>query len=148
MNALLIVDIQKEFVNNKIVEEINNYVKPSNYDFILGTIFENNSTSNFVKLLNYNECMNNIKPLINCDEIYKKHTYGIDNTIVEKLKQYSRVDIIGTDIDACIMAICFQLFDNNINFRVLTKYCYTSGRVKNEALLIMKRNFGKAIIEN
>ena len=79
-----------------------------------------------------------------------------NNYIIDTIKDYSKnieedieIHIIGCDIDACVMAICFQLWDNNItNFKVLTKYCYTTAKdfSKEDIIKIMKRNFGKCII--
>lgn len=48
------------------------------------------------------------------------------------------------------MAVCFQLWDAGItNFRVLTEYCYTTANnfSKEDVIKIMKRNFGKCIVE-
>ena len=141
MNALLVIDIQKEFVSEDIIKEVKDFMDKSNYNLVLGTIFENKMDSNFTKLLHYYDCMK-VKPELNC-EIVKKSTYGLDSTTINRLKDY-QVDVIGTDIDACVMAVCYQLFDAGINFKILTKYCY--GSLKTEALEIMKRNFGKAVI--
>lgn len=144
MTALLVVDIQKEFVTPDILNEIVNYINSSQYDSMIFTVFENTKDSNFVKLLNYTGCMKT-KPLIESGNLYKKSTYGISSSLIDKLKTYSQVDVVGTDIDACVMAICYQLFDASINFRIITKYCY--GRLKEEAVKIMERNFGKAVVK-
>lgn len=144
MTALLVVDIQKEFVTPDILNEIVNYINSSQYDSMIFTVFKNTKDSNFVKLLNYTGCMKT-KPLIESGNLYKKSTYGISSSLIDKLKTYSQVDVVGTDIDACVMAICYQLFDASINFRIITKYCY--GRLKEEAVKIMERNFGKAVVK-
>ena len=59
------------------------------------------------------------------------------------------IHIIGCDLDACIMAICFQLWDAGFtNFKVLSEYCYTTAEdfTKDDVLKIMRRNFGNCII--
>ena len=144
MTALLVVDIQEEFVTSDILNNVVDYINNSQYDSLIFTVFENTKDSNFVKLLNYTDCMKT-KPLIESDNLYKKSTYGISSSLIDKLKMYSQVDVIGTDIDACVMAICYQLFDAGINFRIITKYCY--GILKDEAIKIMERNFGKAVVK-
>lgn len=48
------------------------------------------------------------------------------------------------------MAMCFQLWDAGItDFKVLTEFCYTTAKdfTKEEVVKIMKRNFGKCIVE-
>ena len=144
MTALLVVDIQEEFVTSDILNNVVDYINNSQYDSLIFTVFENTKDSNFVKLLNYTNCMKT-KPLIESSNLYKKSTYGISSSLIDKLKTYSQVDVIGTDIDACVMAICYQLFDAGINFRIITKYCY--GILKDEAIKIMERNFGKAVVK-
>ena len=144
MTALLVVDIQAEFVTSDILNNVVNYINSRQYDSLIFTVFENTKDSNFVKLLNYTDCMKT-KSLVDGGNLYKKSTYGISSSLIDKLKTYSQVDVIGTDIDACIMAICYQLFDAGINFRIITKHCY--GRLKEEAIKIMERNFGKAVVK-
>ena len=59
------------------------------------------------------------------------------------------IHIIGCDLDACVMAICFQLWDAGYtNFKVLSEYCYTTAEdfTKDDVLKIMRRNFGNCII--
>lgn len=45
------------------------------------------------------------------------------------------------EIDACVIAICFQLFDARIKFGIITKYCY--GSLKDVALKIMEKTLVK-----
>ena len=59
------------------------------------------------------------------------------------------IHIIGCDLEACVMAICFQLWDAGYtNFKVLSEYCYTTAEdfTKEDVLKIMRSNFGNCII--
>jgi len=78
-----------------------------------------------------------------------KNGYGIKN-IDRFFKKDDEIDIIGCDVDACVMAVCFQLWDRDINFKILTDYIYTtaSNFTKNDVLKILKRNFGTCVIED
>lgn len=90
------------------------------------------------------------------DCIIKYGTYGLpDNfdsfeTAGTYLPNKGVYDIIGHDTDACVMAVAFQLFDKGYDFRVLTKWCYSSGGIEMHrmAVELMKRNFGRAVVEN
>lgn len=148
--ALLIIDVQKEFVqDSSYIEQVKTFVKDNPYCAIIGTYFKNYEDSNFVKKLDWHECMSSDASLIKCDKLIEKKGYGLSNYDLEFLKQFSDVLVFGMDSDACVLAICYQLFDANINFHILTKYCRSSGgqEMHQRAIEIMKRNFGSAVIE-
>lgn len=170
---LLIVDLQKEFAdtdNNshnytKIIDFVKENGNKGSYNKIISTCFRNGENPNFRRNLNWYECdKTNIDSLEYLSYIEKlEHTIifkegysdrsdriisaikGLNNTIPEDVD----IDIIGCDIDACVMAICFQLWDAGVtNFKVLTEYCYTTSKdfKKEEVIKIMKRNFGNCIV--
>lgn len=150
--ALLVVDVQKEFVKGVytlgIFRQISQYVESHNYSTVIGTVFKNTVKSNFVKMLDWHKCMHSSKPAVACDKVFEKQGYGLSADNIEQLRKYSRVDIVGIDTDACVMAVAFQLFDAGLNFRILTRYCYSvGGRVLHKAAVtLMRRNFGKAVV--
>ncbi|MGN1213032.1 MAG: isochorismatase family protein [Christensenellales bacterium] len=60
------------------------------------------------------------------------------------------MEICGTDIDACCLAIAFNLFDNNIRPIILSDLCASSTGNKDihsSALKIMERQFGSENIK-
>ena len=128
----------KKYINDHIAE----------YDEIIGTVFENNEDSNFVKLLNWRGCMGYCSNIISCDRIIHKSSYGLSDNVIQDFKSYSRVDIFGVDTDACVLAIAFLLFDAGINFRIISDCCFSSGgeKMHNIGIEIMKRNFKNAVI--
>ena len=59
------------------------------------------------------------------------------------------IEICGTDIDACCLAIAFNLFDNNIKPIILSNLCASSSNNKDlyeNTIEIMKRQFGQESI--
>ena len=82
-----------------------------------------------------------------CTSNLFKNGYGIRN-IEQYFSKDDEVYIIGCEIDACVMAICFQLFDLNINFFVLSDYVYTTSKffTKEDVLNLYIRNFRKCVI--
>lgn len=170
---LLIVDLQKEFADtdnnshnyNKLLDFIKENGDKGSYNKIISTCFRNEENPNFRCNLNWYECDNtNIDSLEYLSYIEKlEHTIIFkdgysdrSNHIISAIKKLNNtvhegvdIDIIGCDIDACVMAICFQLWDAGItNFKVLTEFCYTTAKdfTKDEVIKIMRRNFGKCIV--
>jgi hypothetical protein len=162
---LLVIDLQKEFSDSDEYNKVLSFVKSNgnlgNYDKIISTVFVN-INSNYNTNLNWSDCKNaNLDSLEYLDDIDSdihsvvyKSGYGSTN-VVNTIRDYIRgtdkdveIDIVGCDLDACIMAICFQLWDANIeNVKILTDYCFTSSKdfTKEDVLKLMKRNFGKYI---
>lgn len=172
--VLLIVDIQKEFADvdngsqnyNKVIEFIKENGNIGCYDKIISTIFRNSKNPNFRCNLNWYDCENSdIESLEYLDYVEKsihsvflKEGYGDrDGKVISTINSYNNtipedaeIHIIGCDLDACVMGICFQLWDAGItNFKVLTEYCYTTANdfSKEDVIKIMKRNFGRCIVE-
>ena len=114
---------------------------------------------NYMLHLNWNGCKNvknsDLEYIHSEDEecVIPKTGYG-DNSKPPMLtticfKRDDEIHIIGCDLDACVMAICFQFWDAGYtNFKVLSEYCYTTAEnfTKDDVLKIMRRNFGDCII--
>ena len=50
---------------------------------------------------------------------------------------------MGCESDACVLATLFDLWDNNIDFKVLSEYIYTNNsKISRDTVLnLLKRNF-------
>ena len=161
-NVLIIVDLQKQFADenkisyNKCLKFIEDNEK--NYTQIVATIFKQNEDNiNYKSHLNWNGCIDatidDLEFDTNNKKILYKNNYGTFNASF--LQQHLQcepddiIDIIGCDSDACVLALCFSLWDNGYtNFRVLTDYVYTTANdFDNEFVIkLMRRNFGDCII--
>lgn len=163
MNRILIIsDLQKQLKSDgmeytKCLEFVNS--KSKEYDVVFATVFSQKVcgelNTNFKSKLNWNECENcdvsdlefntsNMQVLIHND-------YGCRDFIPRfgtSIRQEDEIDIVGCDLDACVMALCFQLWNANLNFKVLTEYCYTGAKdfSKDDAIKILKRNFGNCVV--
>lgn len=153
MKVLLVVDLQKEFRDNcGNYERILNYVKGnianrSKYDLVIALKCSNSEKSSFIKYNVWEECLNSVEDLeFKPDVILSKTSYGLVRYNV--LSKENTYDIIGFDTDACVMKVALDLFDRRYDFRVLTKYCYSSsGREWHEiGIRTMKRLMKDAII--
>ena len=171
---LLIVDLQKEFADidnnsynyNKVMQFVKENGNKGSYDKIISTCFRNGENPNFRDNLNWYDCEDSCASSLEyldyvdsaINTVYIKQGYATKDNFLsreinifnESIPEDAEVHIIGCDLDACIMAICFQLWDAGItNFKVLTEFCYTTATdfTKEEVVKIMKRNFGKCIVE-
>ena len=152
MNILLAVDVQKEFVKDKVGQRI--YDKcidfigahAHDYNYVLAAVYQNEDNPNMQRLVNYNECKD-ITPLeFMPDQVCYHSGYSITQYPV--LTPVDTIDIIGFDTDACVLSAAFHVFDIGCNMRLLTDFMWSSGGKKyHEAgLTVMKRQFGKAVI--
>ena len=153
MKALLVIDAQEEFASETQLNLIRAYVRYNcgEYNRIFRTLFKNKEDSNFFSILNWDKCTNpKADSTVYAHETFMKGTYGLPSRLIDKLKHYDHVDIIGCDIDACVLAACFQLFDAGIKFTIKTDLCFSSAdKVGNShrlsAIRIMRSCFGKAV---
>lgn len=152
MRILLAIDIQRQFDDKseefqKIVNFCNNHREE--YDAIVPTLFVNENRLfedklhwNGCKMIKREDCL--VKP--KNSKIIFKSGYALSN--LKFLQRDDHVDVIGCDSDACVLAICFQLWDAGMDFSVLSNFIYTTlKKYGNEtSLSIMKRNFGSCVI--
>lgn len=145
MKALLVIDLQKQFKGegyDKCLEYIREHRE--DYDMVIATLFENNRrvNGNFVKKLKWRGCRDvsfgNLE--FKADQIYPKYGYGLHRDVFSKT---DKVDVIGCETDACVLATCFNLWDDGVDFNVLWDYVYTSADIDEDELRkIYRRNFG------
>ena len=156
--ALLIVDVQNGFVNEKtkhiprLVEKLQ-----YNYDLVIATRFINLPDSPFRRLIKWNRLSpgtNEIDLAFKPKEgivVVDKYIYScIDETFLRLLedKGIDAVDICGIDTDICVTKCAVDLFERNITPYVLKDYCAThaDADVQESAFIILARYIGKTQI--
>ena len=154
--TLLIIDLQKQF-KDKLggYEKCLKYIEEnrSSYDKIVATVFspKPKSNPNFVNKLKWNKCMGISIESLEFDladvQIVIKHGYSFFPDAF--FNRNEKIDVIGCDADACVLGTCFGLWDAGIDFNILTDFIYTTSSIvsKNDAIKIMKRNFGECVVE-
>lgn len=156
--ALLIVDVQNGFVNEKtkhipmLVEKLQ-----YNYDLVIATRFINLPDSPFRRLIKWDHLSpdtDEIELAFKPKEgvvIIDKYIYScIDEPFLRLLKDkgIEAVDICGIDTDICVTKCAVDLFERNITPFVLKDYCAThaDADVQESALTILARYIGKTQI--
>ncbi len=156
--ALLIVDVQNGFVNNKtkhipaLVEKLQ-----YDYDLVIASRFINLPNSPYRRLIKWNHLSpetDEIELAFKPKEgtvIIDKYIYTcIDESFVQLLKEndIDAVDICGIDTDICVTKCAVDLFERDITPYVLKDYCATHADVdiQESALIILARYIGKSQI--
>lgn len=151
MNYLLAVDVQKEFAKGMAgraaYAKMLNYIQGAHltYDAIYAAVYQNKDNKNMIRLVHWDE-MHTVEGLeFRPDEFWMHSGYSI-----MKYPWFSSEDtvtVIGFDTDACVLSTCFDLFNNDINFRIIADGCYSSGgkAMHKHGLEIMYRQFRNAV---
>lgn len=159
-NALVVIDVQNYFVNEKtqnLPRRIRDYINKNNFDFIIFSKEVNNKDSNFVKLLNWRKMFSSpdtdIHPTLlkfaNSANTFEKSTYSIFKAkgFLNFLKKnnITRLYFCGTDIDACVLASAFDAFDLGYDIKILKDLSKShSGKDLDEAAIkIINKNLHK-----
>lgn len=151
MKVLLVVDMQKGFMNSENYKHLNKKIAElidgKYYDKYIFTKFKNDSAKNplYQTKLNWYKLMTKEEQefsisLPNSAVIIDKYGYGLQNEDLEYIKSLDvdEMDICGIESEACIYAISLQLWDNGIYPNILSKYI--AGKQNMEA--VFKRQFG------
>jgi len=156
-NALLIIDVQKFFINEftkDIPKKIANFIKKHKFDFVLFFKFINSKDSNFVKLLNWQRMLSSpeidyvpeLKKFITKNNVFIKSTFSAFKLkkFLEFLKgnQIVKLYICGTDTNACVLSTAIEAFDLGFDVKVLEDLCasHSGKQYHKNAIEILKRN--------
>ncbi len=164
-NALIIVDLQKYFINEftkKVPDKIKDFLKNHNFDFVLFTKFINKENSSFVKILGWNKMFSSpetdivpaFQRLINKENIFEKSTFSIFKSkkflkfLIEN--KINRIFICGFDTDACILSSVFDGLDLGFDVKVIEDLCasHHGKKFHDYAIKILKRNSQKIVIQS
>lgn len=159
MKNLMIVDMQKGLIkeNNRfLIDKINNYLNEESFDNVYYTRFYNHEETSHSNILDWHKMTTEEEQNICVDVlensfVLPKQTYGLhlEHLVYLRNKGIKEVILCGTDIDGCILAIAYNLFDNGI--KPIFKWdCCGSANSNKEIKELMKdviiRNFGKDCI--
>ncbi len=131
--CLIIVDVQKGFINNHtkhITANINNLLE--SFDVIFATKFYNKIGSFYDTLINWGHVRKDTDGFKlaftpnNKTEIIEKSIYScVTPSFLKKLKRYNieKICICGIDTDICVTKCAVDLFENGIIPFVIENYC-------------------------
>ena len=155
---LLVIDMQKEFINDNtkfLIEKITKLIEENEYDNVVFTKFVNNDKSIFYTRLKYDGCISDerrqiVLPINNKTIIEKTGYSALTEELISyiKNKNIDEIYLCGIDTEACILKSALDMFENGFNVYVLKDYCAsTCGSKRHDnAIRILERNIGKEYI--
>jgi len=158
MNALVVVDVQNYFVNEKtrhLPQKIADFIRNNKYDYVLFTRFVNNEDSNHFKHLGWEKCRTapetDIHPVlqefVGETNVFAKAGYSIfkcsEFAQFLKKKKIQKLFLCGLDIDSCILASAFDGFDLGYEMHILKDLSssHSGEELQNSALKIIEECF-------
>ena len=122
MKTLIIIDVQKGFINDhnkQMVENIENLLKREKFNNIIATQFVNNKNSQYIKSLNWNAMFTSpeIDSALNLPKetfIVQKSSYGLPNSMFVKEGLKISLDIFPS-IFALIISVTVLVKSNFLN---------------------------------
>lgn len=154
-SLLLIVDVQKAFIHEQTIEVLPVIQElMRHYAHIAASRFHNVPHSNYVRLLDWQECFKNdvgYPFAIRLPEnilVVEKSTYnGFTPALQDHLSRLhiQEVHLCGVDTDACILATAMAIFDAGLRPVVMARACASSGGrdLHEAALAVLRRNIGE-----
>jgi nicotinamidase-related amidase len=133
-SALVIIDVQNHFAVEKAADlpaKIVNHLQHTTYDYVLFTLFRNDPSSNFHKILHWDKATQkpaiNIHPALepygNTENTFEKTTYSAFKAykFLDFLKKHtiSTLYLCGINIDGCVLATAYEAFDLGYNVKIL-----------------------------
>ena len=155
MKALLVVDLQKQFNGHDSYKSCVDYIKANrkNYDIMIPLVYSQRVLGDINDVHEDNLAMNDCMYCNESDLEYEtgdsaviiRNTYSSDY-MLKDIPADCKVDVIGCDDRSGVVANCMTLWDNNVDFRVLSDYIYTNNAVGSGTIVeYMKQHFGKCV---
>lgn len=133
-SALVVIDVQNHFAVEKaavLPKKIVQHIKKSPYDHVLFTLYRNDPSSNFHKILKYKVATESpaidihplLAPFSNKDNTFEKLTYSAFK--IQQFKKFLEDNAItdlylcGINIDGCVLATAYEAFDLGYNVKIL-----------------------------
>ncbi len=156
-NALLIIDVQKFFINEftrEVPNKIANFVETHKFDFVLFFKFVNSKDSNFVKYLDWQKMFDSpdidivpeLEKFVTKDNVFTKSSFSAFKS--EKFLKFledneiKKLYICGFDTDGCVLSTALEGFDLGFEVKILQDLCasHHGEEYHKNTIKILKRN--------
>ena len=153
-SLLLIIDLQKDFINkktDKLPNKISKLIDSNAFDYIAFTKFINSENNDFYRKLNYKCCLTEDGQNIVIDtknsKVFCKNVYTALNKEFLEYVHVNNINCIylcGIDTDACVMKTAVDLFENGLNVKVIENYCmsHSGKKFHKSAIKMLKKLIG------
>ena len=157
VTCLVLVDLQNGFLcpeTKGLAERIFSLLEERAFDFVVGTRFENQPESLFVRQIGWDGLMDRESQALlpgiekRCDRIFSKTGYTCMTPEFRSFlteKGITELYFAGMDTEACVLKSAVDAFESGIPCRVFRDACASSmGTASHEAgLLVLKNLIGE-----
>ena len=152
---MLIIDVQRGFIKKgmeKIVPNILSHISREHYDLIIQSRWENYMGSKYESLLGYTDVGNTAQTEMlitdHSDHVISRCQYScVTERLTRLIDSTDTIYVAGVDIDACVLATLYDLWDLGYTFHVYKDSVGTSAKgLTAPVLQLISRNFGKGCI--
>lgn len=163
MKALLVIDLQKYFINEKtkfLPEKIANFIDKYKFDFTIFFQYFNTPDSNFVKIHNWKNMfgppetviVDKLGKYLTRNNLFKKNSFSIFRA--EGFEEFMKNNLInelylcGIDTDACVLSSEMEAFEKGFDAKVIEDLCASHWGLKYHRMAIdlLKKNLGKQVV--
>jgi nicotinamidase-related amidase len=156
--ALFVIDVQSYFLERSpkdLPARIADYIRSSNYDFVVFTVFRNTDGSNWERSLDWHKSKTDeevklaveFKDLATPKNTFEKHTHSAlkDGKLLNilKNKDIEEMHLCGIGTDACILATAYDAFDQGFKVKILFDFCYSRAGLQEAVKDIARKNLQK-----
>lgn len=156
MRILAVIDPQHYFADGAgdLAKRIERYCREQRdaCDAVVVTLYLNQPGSRYVRELGWSAMMEgdpSADPAIALPDgavLITKHTYSAAGAIRERFGRAIAVDLCGFDLDACVLATAFDLWDAGIPFRVLDDLTRCGIPDRRACADLYMRQFGRVLV--
>jgi nicotinamidase-related amidase len=153
---LLVIDVQNGFISDKtrfVVNRIRDLISANRFSNIAFTQFINTDASQYERFLDWSNLKSPQEQLIteelrdHAEIVFQKGEYSVVNNEFKEYLSQNKIHTVyltGIDIDCCVLASSFGIFDMGIRPIVLAYYCASNGGSESyeAALRVLERTIG------
>jgi len=163
MKVLLVVDVQKYFINENtesLPGRIANFIEKHTFDYTIFFQYVNTPDSNFVKIHRWNhmfgapetDIVDELSQYLTGTNLFKKHSFSVFRAIgfdeFVKSNPIQELYLCGIDTDACVLISSMEAFERGFDAKVIEDLCASHWGLEyhENAIDLIKRNLGKQAI--
>jgi Amidases related to nicotinamidase len=157
VSCLLLVDVQNGFVSDKtkqVLPRIKRIIKAEHFDHVVATRFVNYKEGPYVRFMGWEKLMDEEETKLidfvdkSAEKVFKKNVYSAVSRELLRFAKDKSIDtfyIAGIDTDCCVLKTAVDMFEKNMDFKVLLYYSASNGGRKsfNASVTVMKRLIGE-----
>lgn len=153
--VFLIIDVQRGFIKKgmeKIPANIIAHLTQEKYDLVIQSRWENYMGSRYETFLGYTAVGNSAQTEMlitdHTDHVISRCQYScVVGRLLRVIDTEDTIYVAGVDIDACVLATLYDLWDMDFKFHVYKDSVGTSAKgLAVPTLQLITRNFGKGCL--